>query len=256
MVWCLPGDKPLYELMMIKSPTHISCRHEILGCSVEGFNSMLRVWWLNGARTFTDPCPTGVRASALQTTTREWSLHDHDQIKSDFIGLTWSFIFFHGMQQLLLKYSIVPSQDWTHQRTNHWFCSLVSLAKDILIHFGIKQTFNYTGSMWISRHFWTLTHWLPPCLSVWLVCWLYSHHRILMKFSGVINNGQSEVHANGQGPKSKVKDTKVKTQLNRFRTVTPVWIHIWWWNDAQSLMLLRRGVLLFLKVISQTRSHG
>ena len=37
----------------------------------------------------------------------------------------------------------------------------------------------------------------------------------------------------------------------RFRTVTPVWIHIWWWNDTYSLMLLRRGALLFFKVIRQ-----
>ena len=43
--------------------------------------------------------------------------------------------------------------------------------------------------------------------------------------------------------RSKVKVTEVTTQLNRFRTVTPVWIHIWWWNDAYSLMLLRRGAL-------------
>ena len=43
----------------------------------------------------------------------------------------------------------------------------------------------------------------------------------------------------------------------RFRTVTPVWIHIWWWNDTYSLMLLRRGALLFFKVIRQiSRSHG
>ena len=43
----------------------------------------------------------------------------------------------------------------------------------------------------------------------------------------------------------------------RFRTVTPVWIHIWWWNDIYSLMLLRRGALLFFKVIRQiSRSHG
>ena len=47
------------------------------------------------------------------------------------------------------------------------------------------------------------------------------------------------------------------TQLNRFRTVNPVWIHIWGWNDAYSLMLLRRGALLFFKVICQiSRSHG
>ena len=30
--------------------------------------------------------------------------------------------------------------------------------------------------------------------------------------------------------RSKVKVTEVNTQLNRFGTVTQVWIHIWWWN--------------------------
>ena len=106
------------------------------------------------------------------------------------------------------------------------------------------------------------------CLSVRLsVCpsvrlsvtpfWLCFHHRIIMKFSGVITNDQRKVHAEGQGQRSKVKVTEVTTQLNRFRTVTPVWIHIWWWNDAYSLMLLRRGALLFFKVIRQiSRSHG
>ena len=106
------------------------------------------------------------------------------------------------------------------------------------------------------------------CLSVCLsVCpsvrlsvtpfWLCSHHPIIMKFSWVIISDKSDVHAKGQGQRSKVKVTEVTTQLNRFRTVTPVWIHIWWWNDAYSLMLLRRGALLFFKVIHQiSRSHG
>ena len=98
------------------------------------------------------------------------------------------------------------------------------------------------------------------CLSVRLSVtpfWLCSHHRIIMKFSGVITNDQRKVHAKGQGQRSKVKVTEVTTQLNRFRTVTPVWIHIWWWNDAYSLMLLRRGALLFFKVIRQiSRSHS
>ena len=86
--------------------------------------------------------------------------------------------------------------------------------------------------------------------------WLCSHHRIIMKFSGVITRDQGKVHAKGQGQRSKVKVTEVTTQLNRFRTVTPVWIHIWWWNYTYSLMLLRRGALLFLKVIRQiSRSH-
>ena len=87
--------------------------------------------------------------------------------------------------------------------------------------------------------------------------WLCSHHRIIMKFSGFITNDQSKVHAKRQSQRSKVKFTEVTTPLNRFRTVTPVWIHIWWWNDAYSLMLLRRDALLFFKVIRQiSRSHG
>ena len=90
-----------------------------------------------------------------------------------------------------------------------------------------------------------------------LPCLLCSHHRIIMKFSGIITNDQSKAHAKGQGPRSEVKLTEVKTQLNGFGTVTPVRIHIWWWNDAHSLMLLRRGALLFFKVIRQiSRSHG
>ena len=57
--------------------------------------------------------------------------------------------------------------------------------------------------------------------------------------------------------RSKVKVTEVTTQLYRFRTVTPVWIHVWWWNDAYNLIMLRRGALLFFKVICQiSRSHG
>ena len=100
-----------------------------------------------------------------------------------------------------------------------------------------------------------LTHDLDLGFS--MPCWLCSHHRIIIKFSGVITTDQGNVHAKGQGQRSKVKFTEVTTQLDRFRTVTPVSIHIWWWNDAYSLMLLRRGALLFFKVICQiSRSHG
>ena len=90
-----------------------------------------------------------------------------------------------------------------------------------------------------------------------LPCWLCSHHRIIIKFSGVITKDQGNVHAKGQGQRSKVKVTEVTTQLSRFQTVTPVWIHIWWWNDTNSLMFLRRGALLFFKVIRPiSKSHG
>ena len=101
------------------------------------------------------------------------------------------------------------------------------------------------------------------CLSVRLsVCpsvtpfWLCSHHRIIMKFSGVITMDRSDVHAKGQGQRSKVKVTDVSTQLSCFRTVTPVWIPIWQWNHAHSLKQHRRGALLFFKVICEnSRSH-
>ena len=84
--------------------------------------------------------------------------------------------------------------------------------------------------------------------------WLCSHHRIIMKFSGVITNDRSDVHTKSQGQRSKVKVTEVKTQLSRFRTI---WIPIWWCYDTQSLMFLSRGALLIFKVISQiSRSHG
>ena len=57
--------------------------------------------------------------------------------------------------------------------------------------------------------------------------------------------------------RSKVKVTEVNTHGSHFRTLTPVWIYIWWWNDTYSLMLLRRGALLCFKVICQiSRSHG
>ena len=62
----------------------------------------------------------------------------------------------------------------------------------------------------------------------------------------------------------------ILTQIRRFRTatqvrinqllrndVTPVWIHWWLWNDAQSLYRNRKCALLISKVIHQMlRSHG
>ena len=41
-----------------------------------------------------------------------------------------------------------------------------------------------------------------------------------------------------QSSRSKVKVTEVMTPFSRFQTVTPVLIHIWWWNDAQSFVCL------------------
>ena len=82
------------------------------------------------------------------------------------------------------------------------------------------------------------------CLSVrhtFLIMFPSSYHHEIFR---VITKDPCNVHAKGQGQRSKVKVTEVTTQLSRFRTVTPVWIHLWWWNDTYSLMLLRRGALL------------
>ena len=46
------------------------------------------------------------------------------------------------------------------------------------------------------------------------------------------------------------------TQIGNCGAITPVSIHWWWWNDAQSLKLHRRGALLFFKCIRQiSKSH-
>ena len=68
-----------------------------------------------------------------------------------------------------------------------------------------------------------LYEWYFPsvCLSVTPFS-LGSHRRITMKFSGVITSDKSDIHAKGQGQRSRVKVTEVAAQLNRFRTVTPV----------------------------------
>ena len=95
---------------------------------------------------------------------------------------------------------------------------------------------------------------VPPSVTPF---WLCSLHRIIMKFSGVITNDRSDAYAKGQVQRSKVKVTEINTQLSCFRTVTPVSIHIWWWNGAYGLMLLSRCAILFFKVIHQiSRSHS
>ena len=94
------------------------------------------------------------------------------------------------------------------------------------------------------------------CLSVchtFFTMFPSSYHHEIFRSTMV----KSDVHAKGQGQRSKVKVTKVNTQLSHFRTLTPVWIHIWQGNHAHSWKQHRRGALLFFKVIRQiSRSHG
>ena len=76
-------------------------------------------------------------------------------------------------------------------------------------------------------------------------CWRALDTDISLSMLGVIcqHIPATCLQAKGQGQRAKVKVTEVTNQISRFRTVTPVWIHIWWLNDAYSLLLLRRGAL-------------
>ena len=65
-----------------------------------------------------------------------------------------------------------------------------------------------------------------------------------------------KVKVRGQRSKShRTKKSPILTQIEFFRTVPPVWIYRWLWNDAQNLKH-KEGALLF-KVIRQiSRSQG
>ena len=52
------------------------------------------------------------------------------------------------------------------------------------------------------------------CLSV-TPFWLCSHHGIIMKFSGVITNGQGKVHAKGQGQRSRSQRSQPNLTVSR-----------------------------------------
>ena len=102
---------------------------------------------------------------------------------------------------------------WVMGQINHDKCVSFELLGQVR-HFlaATKQLYE-----WFS-----LSVRLSVCLSV-TPFWLCSYdHRIIMEFSGVITNDHGKGHAKCQDQRSKVKVTEVTTQLNRFRTVTPV----------------------------------
>ena len=171
----------------------------------------------------------------------------------------------------------LPPVWWTTFRLR---CLYVSWCEGLIWWRRILQLMSFPCSWLYITHFFLklinsqvflaatkqLYHWFSPSVRSWVclsVCPSVtpfspcSHHRIFMKFSGVITMYRSDVHANGQCQRWKVKVIEVNTQLSRFRTLTPVWIHIWQWNRAHSWKQPRRGALLFFKVIRQiSRSHG
>ena len=75
--------------------------------------------------------------------------------------------------------------------------------------------------------------------------------------SGVIDTDRGNIHAKGEGQKSRSQRSKqILPQYGQVQTITPVWIHIWLTNYAQSLKQPRKCALLFFKVICEiSRSH-
>ena len=77
-------------------------------------------------------------------------------------------------------------------------------------------------------------------------------HRIIMNFQELLPltkvMSTQKVQVKSQRSMSQ-RSRQILPQFGCFRTVTPVWIYQWLWNDAQSLELHRRGALLFFNVI-------
>ena len=72
------------------------------------------------------------------------------------------------------------------------------------------------------------------------------------QWSGAIDTNRGNVHAKDQGQKSRSQRSKqILPQFEHVHTVTPVWIHIWQPNDAQSLKWHRKCGLLFLAATKQ-----
>ena len=93
--------------------------------------------------------------------------------------------------------------------------------------------------------------------SVRLSVCLYVCHTFFIMFPSWYHHETFRSYYHGQKwcpckrSRSKVKVTEFNTQLSHFRTLTPVSIHIWQWNQAHSWKQHRRGALLFLAATKQ-----
>ena len=86
--------------------------------------------------------------------------------------------------------------------------------------------------------------------------WLWNDAQSLISYRRGPLMFMKVIHQVSRSHGIKIK-SPILTRIQRFRTVTQVWIHPWLWNDAESLILYIRGALLFFKVIHQVScSHG
>ena len=143
----------------------------------------------------------------------------------DYMTLMW-----HNCNDLSTLFMLY----WVSYSSDVWTMLFEAVSSALIIFFSATKQLNvwYFLSVGPSVYLSVCPSVRPsvrPSVTPFSLC---CHNRIIMKFSGVITNGQGKVHAKGHGQRSKVKVIEVTTQLNFFRTVTPVWIHIWWWNNV------------------------
>ena len=98
---------------------------------------------------------------------------------------------------------------------------------------------------------WLLQSCQSICPSICLSVRMSVRHTFLTMFPSSYHHEifRSYYHGQKRCPckrsRSKVEVTEVNTQLSRFRTLTPVWIHIWQWNHVHSWKQHRRGPIVF-----------
>ena len=102
----------------------------------------------------------------------------------------------------------------------------VKLCVDVITVINIRVTYSFScdqPALWLV---------LSACPSVrhnFFTMFPWSYHHVIFRS---YYHGYKWCPCKNQGQRSKVKVTEVNTQLSRFRTLTPVWIHICQWNHA------------------------
>ena len=123
----------------------------------------------------------------LRGGTPPWGVIFHENVNFLFVAKTCKVT--HTFHKLISNMWLLPSKPifwWTISTRQ---CSVIYVFS--CDQAALQMVFSVCPSVCLS-----------VCLSV-TPFWLCSHHHIIMKFSGVITNDQSKVHAKGQGQRSR-----------------------------------------------------
>ena len=141
-----------------------------------------------------------------------WWSESHDNENSDFVNVLRlympSVIYTKGTRLLKLLLLLL------HPR----------LLQSNINRFKIQKTLDSNEGDFSPPTLQTIYFWLSvrPPVTPFSLC---SHHRIIMKFSGVITNDWSDVHEKDQGQRSMVKVTEVQTHYlgQKIADFDPIW---------------------------------